>query len=94
METREVIIRKGREAEYLLDEEGTLFAAFEELLYKEFLIFQSTEPEDEGIREASYFMVQSIGKLKNQLEAYIEDGKVEQHNNKLEAEQREREKGN
>ncbi len=92
METREVIIRKGREAEDLMDEEGALFAAFEEILMKEFLIFQSTECEDKEIREASYFMVQAIGKLKTQLEVFIGNGQAEQHNNTLEEEQREREK--
>jgi hypothetical protein len=81
LEHRAHIIRRGLKAKDLLQNE-TLLECFDELLMNTYQEFISTESNSFDEREKLWDIGQGLRLVKGKLEAYVDDGKVEEVNKK------------
>lgn len=75
--TDEELVRKGRKAQQLLEDE-TLAAALAKLENDQVWLFKSTRAEETAKREQCWSMLKAIENLKTELTKVIDNGKVAQ----------------
>lgn len=75
--TDEELVRKGRKAQQLLEDE-TLAAALTKLENDQVWLFKSTRAEETAKREQCWSMLRAIENLKTELTKVIDNGKVAQ----------------
>jgi signal transduction protein with GAF and PtsI domain len=75
--TDDEVVRKGRKAQQLLEDE-TLAAALEKLESDQVWVFKSTRAEDTAKREQCWSMLKAIENLRLELTKVIDNGKVAQ----------------
>jgi signal transduction protein with GAF and PtsI domain len=75
--TDEELVRKGRKAQQLLEDE-TLAAALAKLENDQVWLFKSTRAEETAKREQCWSMLKAIENLKVELTKVIDNGKVAQ----------------
>ncbi len=75
--TDEELVRKGRKAQQLLEDE-TLAAALTKLENDQVWLFKSTRAEEAAKREQCWSMLRAIENLKTELTKVIDNGKVAQ----------------
>lgn len=75
--TDEELVRKGRKAQQLMEDE-TLSAALTKLENDQVWLFKSTRAEETAKREQCWSMLRAIENLKTELTKVIDNGKVAQ----------------
>jgi signal transduction protein with GAF and PtsI domain len=75
--TDDELVRKGRRAQQLLEDE-TLAAALAKLENDQVWLFKSTRAEETAKREQCWSMLKAIENLKTELTKVIDNGKVAQ----------------
>jgi len=75
--TDDELVRKGRKAQQLLEDE-TLAAALTKLENDQLWLFKSTRAEETVKREQCWSMLRAIENLKTELTKVIDNGKVAQ----------------
>jgi signal transduction protein with GAF and PtsI domain len=75
--TDDALVRKGRRAQQLLEDE-TLAAALAKLENDQVWLFKSTRAEETAKREQCWSMLKAIENLKVELTKVIDNGKVAQ----------------
>lgn len=75
--TDEELVRKGRKAQQLMEDE-TLAAALTKLENDQVWLFKSTRAEETSKREQCWSMLRAIENLKTELTKVIDNGKVAQ----------------
>jgi hypothetical protein len=75
--TDEELVRKGRKAQQLMEDE-TLAAALTKLENDQVWLFKSTRAEETAKREQCWSMLRAIENLKTELTKVIDNGKVAQ----------------
>lgn len=75
--TDDELVRKGRKAQQLLEDE-TLSAALAKLENDQVWLFKSTRAEETSKREQCWSMLRAIENLKTELTKVIDNGKVAQ----------------
>jgi hypothetical protein len=73
----EQVIRSGRKAQELLEDE-TFNLALTKIENDQLWIFKSSKPEESAKREMAWSMLRSIENLKNELTKTIDNAKVAQ----------------
>ena len=87
LDKRREIIRHGNVARELLENE-TLLYAFEAVGQDALATFISTAADEGSERDAAWATYQALGCIKNKLEAFVDDGKVEERNKAYDEQQR------
>jgi len=75
--TDEELVRKGRKAQQLMEDE-TLAAALTKLENDQVWLFKSTRADETAKREQCWAMLRAIENLKTELTKVIDNGKVAQ----------------